>query len=192
MTESSKQYGEFTGSDQLALGVHRSLRLDASDLKAFWRRCSMTADFWSRYGSLSVPSRPSSGWLNRDAAFQVIAYLLNELFENCAKFTAGPLTGVLFDVWELEERIVYRVSNHIRPNDVQAFVNVVKEKLDGDLEELYFKKLEENAESGEGGSGLGYLTLMKDYGVRFGFAFEPLNAESVLVHVQALVSKKEI
>ena len=59
------------------------------------------------------------------------------------------------------------------------------------LEDLYFQKLEENAEQDVGGSGLGYLTLMKDYGIRFGFRFRTLNTETTAVDVQAHVSLRD-
>ncbi len=171
---------------------HNSMSIDAAQLVKHWHRCSMTSDFWSRYSSMFVATGPHTGWLSRDAAFQVFSYLLNELFENCAKFSSGPQTGVKFQSWVYADHVVYQISNHIKPSGVQSFTELIQELLTGDLEELYFRKLEANAESGTGGSGLGYLTLMKDYGIRFGFGFEALDADSVRVDIQAMVSKKEI
>mgnify|MGYP001810152075 CR=1 FL=1 len=185
------QFGVFQDPAVLASAEsHNRLAIDASQLARFWHRCGMTSDFWARYGSLFVPTAPRSGFLSRESAFHVFSYLLNELFENCAKFSGGPVSAVGFDSWMFADQVVYQISNHIRPEGVQGFTELIQELLQGDLEELYFRKLEANAESGQGGSGLGYLTLMKDYGIKFGFGFEALGDESVRVDVQALVSKK--
>lgn len=171
---------------------HNRLVIDATHLSRHWHRCGMTSDFWARYGSLFIPTSTPSGWLSRDSAFHVFTYLLNELFENCAKFSRGGETEVQFDSWMFADHVVYQMSNHIRSSDVPPFVELLQELFSGDVEDLYFSKLEANAESDEGGSGLGYLTLMKDYGVQFGFGFEPVGVDSVRVDVQALVSKKEM
>ena len=189
----TQHFGVFQSEAVLSSALsHNRQILDAAHLANFWHRCGMTSDFWARFSSLAIPAHPHTGWLSRDAVFHVFSYLLNELFENCAKFSRGPVSEVTFECWMKEEYVVYQVSNHILPADVASFVELIQELLSGDLEELYFRKLEANADSDAGGSGLGYLTLMKDYGIRFGFGFEPVGPDSVRVDVQALVSKKEM
>jgi hypothetical protein len=118
----------------------------------------------------------------------VLSYLLNELIENCAKFTAGSIKTVIFEVWRFDDEIVFQITNHIKPERQAPLVDILSELLDGDATELYFQRIEENAESGLSGSGLGYLTLMMDYGVHFGFRFRPINDQSVAIDVQAQVS----
>jgi len=186
------QFGLFQDSARLAQAdSHNRLTVDATQLNRHWHRCGMSSDFWARYHSLASPRGSQSPYLSRDSAFHVYTYLLNELFENCAKFTSGPLTVVSVDTWMFADQVVYQVSNYLRPAGVQGFAQLVQNLLQGDLEEMYFQRLEANAESGGGGSGLGYLTLMKDYGIKFGFGFETIDQESVRLDVQALVSKKE-
>jgi hypothetical protein len=87
--------------------------------------------------------------------------------------------------------MVFQVTNYIEPAGQEPFVVIIKELLENDPDELYFQKLEENFENDADGSGLGYLTMMKDYGVQFGFKFQPLEAKSVRVDVQAHLSMKE-
>jgi hypothetical protein len=65
------------------------------------------------------------------------------------------------------------------------------EILTGDAEELYLKRLERNTEEGGGGSGLGYLTLINDYGVTLGFKFEKAGDDLYRVTVQATMKHKE-
>ena len=87
--------------------------------------------------------------------------------------------------------MIFQVTNHIHPDEQAAFVEVIQELLTSDVDELYFQKLEENAEYDLEGSGLGYLTLIKDYGIQFGFRFRPQDSTSTAVDVQAHVSMKE-
>ncbi|MEZ4681372.1 MAG: hypothetical protein R2932_44870 [Caldilineaceae bacterium] len=91
-------------------------------------------------------------------------------------------------MWLLETEILIQLTNHIEPTNCLAFQTVIEEILNGDPDELYFQKLEESVELDLDGSGLGYLTLIKDYGIRFGFRFRPIDQNSVAVDVQAHVT----
>ncbi len=162
--------------------------LDGEQLAKHWRRVSLTSDFWAYYLALHIPVSISPERLNREAMHSVLSYLLNELIENCAKFTAGSIKTVIFEVWRFDDDIVFQITNHIKPERQAPLVDILSELLDGDATELYFQRIEENAESGLSGSGLGYLTLMMDYGVHFGFRFRPINDQSVAIDVQAQVS----
>jgi len=130
----------------IASARSQSMLLAASHLATQWRRCSLSADFWARYLSLYMPVSARSGMLRREAMEYVISYLLNELFENCAKFSAGPIQTVRYQSWILEDRMVFQMTNHITPARQDAFVNLIREFLEGDPHELYFQRLEQNAE----------------------------------------------
>jgi len=162
--------------------------LDGAQLVEHWRRCSLTADFWSRYIALDVPPDAGPALLPRAAMMDILAYLLNELFENCAKFSTGPRLTVHYQSWRRATEIVIQLTNHIQPAGREPFRTVIQEILDEDPDALYFQKLEASVEFNLAGSGLGYLTLIKDYGIRFGFRFHPIDKNSVAVDVQAHVS----
>ncbi len=173
-----------------ASGQHQMI-LDAAQLATYWRRCSLSSDFWAHYTALSVPEPVATGKLPRDAVESVLSYLLNELFENCAKFSRGPVQEVCYQSWIQQDHMIFQMTNHITPEQRAPFVELIMELLESDPDELYFQRLEENAEGDLGGSGLGYLTLIKDYDVQFGFHFEPISAENIAVTVQAHVSMQE-
>lgn len=193
MTNTSEQLGIFqdTAAFQRVQG-HSRMALTAEQLKDYWRRCSLSSDHWARFYALQFPLSAEQGMLNYGAAESTLSYLLNELFENCAKFSSGPKLDVFFEAWSLQDEIVFQLTNHIAPSGKQKFVDLLNEILTGDPDELYFARLESNAESGHGGSGLGFLTLIKDYGIRFGFKFTPISPDSVRVDVQATVFRKEM
>lgn len=192
MTPVTATYGNWEDLDQATALGHYEMTLDAQQLAQFWRRCSLSSNFWSRYMALWVPIPPLPGRLRRDAMEHLLSYLLNELFENCAKFSSGPVQRIGYTAWAQEDRMVFEMTNHVQPAAQAPFTALIEEMLTGDLDELYFARLEASAESNASGSGLGYLTLMKDYGIRFGFRFSPISADSIAVGVQAHVALEEL
>lgn len=189
MTDTAHTYGAW--EDRNGTSPSNQMIIDASQLAAHWRRCSLTSDFWARYNTMFVPAAVSRPWLNRDAVEGILSYLLNELFENCAKFSSSPVKTVSYKMWLEPEAMTFEMTNYIDPQAEEPFVSLIHELLEGDPDELYFQKLEQNAETGGGGSGLGYLTLIKDYGVKFGFRFRPTGPGTIAVDVQAHVCVKE-
>jgi hypothetical protein len=115
--------------------------LDATQLAEHWRRCSISSDFLARYTALFVPEVVPAGMLRRSAVENVLSYLLNELFENTAKFSGGPILTVCYRAWILEERIIFQLTNHISPTDQASFINLIQELLEGDVDTLYFQKM---------------------------------------------------
>jgi hypothetical protein len=188
----TQTYGAWQDMSGVTMLSYQRMTLDAGDLARFWRRCSLSSDFWSRYSALFVPATVPSGHLSRAALESVLAYLLNELFENCAKFGGGPIGIVRYQAWIQADSMTFQLTNHIEPGQQAAFTHFIRELLENDPDELYFRRLEENAEVNAKGSGLGFLTLIKDYGIRFGFQFSAIDDQSVAVEVQAHVGMKEI
>ena len=194
MLRTSKTFGSWQDLQQKTGGTisHNRMTLDAAQLSQHWRRCSLSSDFWARYTSLSSSLFQTGTPVKREAVESTISYLLNELFENCAKFSSGPDRGVVYESWVYLDRLSFQVTNHIESPRLDSFIHLIEEMLGQDPGELYFKRLEENAETNVSGSGLGYLTLMKDYQVKFGFRFTPLKEKNIAVDVQAHINVKEI
>lgn len=173
-------------------GDYTRMDLTATQLSEHWRRNSLSSDYWAYYAAQTVPTAVPDGYLPQQAVQDILSYLLNELFENCAKFSNGSILDICYQSWLQDEAMIFQFTNHIEPTALPAFIEIIQELLTSDPDELYFQKLEQNAEFDIEGSGLGYLTLIKDYGIQFGFRFRPQNANSIAVDVQAHVSKKEI
>ena len=178
--------------DTAVTGDYTRMDLNAEHLTAHWRRNSLNSDYWAYYTAQTIPTAVPDDYLPQQAIQDILSYLLNELFENCAKFSGGSNLTVSYQSWIQDETMIFQITNHIQPESQGPFIAIIQELLFGDPDELYFQKLEENAEFDAGGSGLGYLTLIKDYGIQFGFRFRPQNSNSIAVDVQAHVSKKEI
>ncbi|MCP4415731.1 MAG: hypothetical protein GY805_03855 [Chloroflexi bacterium] len=190
-TELPQTFGMW--QDETAVsGENTRMELSAAHLSNHWRRNSLSSDYWAAYAAQSVPTAVPEGMLSQHTMQDILSYLLNELFENCAKFSGGSNLSISYQSWIQDESMIFQLTNHIHPEKQATFVKIIQEIMTGDPDELYFQKLEDNAEYDLEKSGLGYLTLIKDYGIQFGFRFRPQNSNSTAVDVQAHVSMKEI
>lgn len=192
MSDSAQIFGAWEDEPGAGAASHQRMELTAGQLAASWRRCSLSSDFWAAYMAGFVPRDPPPGQLRRDAMLHVLAYLLNELLENCAKFSGGADPAVRYQSWATPERLVFQITNHIAPERAAPFAQFIGELLAGDPEELYFQRLEATAEGHAHGSGLGYLTMIKDYGITFGFRLAHTAPGTVAVDVQAHVAREEL
>ncbi len=164
------------------------LDLDAGDISHNWRRCSLTADFLARYYSYYFPYREKAmDRISRDTAENTISYILNELIENTAKYSDAVETAVAVAVHLRDNDILFQVSNHVSAERAGRFTRLVADLLKGNPEELYMAQLEKNTEA----SGLGYLTMINDYGVSLGFRVEKSAEDDFTVSVQAAMKWKE-
>lgn len=164
------------------------LGLDAADLSQSWRRCSLSADFLARYYSYYFPYREKAmDRISRDAAENTISYILNELIENTAKYSDAADGGVEVAVRLRASDVLFQVSNHVSGKRAEEFTRFVSGLLGGNAEELYVAALEKDSES----SGLGYLTMINDYGVSLGFMVKKNTDDVFTVSVQASMKWKE-
>jgi hypothetical protein len=194
MVKETQIYGNWENIPTSGVGMigHGRMELTALQLVQSWQRCSLISDFWAKYIALSSPEFSVDPPVRREVVEGTLSFLLNELFENAAKFSGGLVDELIFEFWSFPERISLQVTNHIESANQEVFVRLIKELLGNDPEKLYFHRLEENAETNQKDSGLGYLTLMNDYKVRFGFRFTPVREGSIVVDVQAHIQVKEI
>jgi hypothetical protein len=171
---------------------HSILVLDSGQMFKHWRRVSLSSDFIARYYSYYFPYKEKAKErISRDAAENSISYILNELIENTAKYSDARDKTVDIRVWLLQQEMVFKISNYVTPALAESFRKLAREILAGNPEELYIRRLERNTETDGGDSGLGYLTLINDYGIGLSFKFEAVQPDLFQVTVQARMKCKE-
>ena len=157
---------------------------DPATLPFQWAHCDLTANTLAAYFAPFVPAEAGGPLVGRDELTFSVGYIVNELLENAHKFgAAGPLT---LRAMMTGSDLLLWASNTASVGARQNLEAVVSGLLEGDPQQLLLERIEQNALNPEShASGLGYLTMMSDYGVRFGWAFgEPADAV-VLVETQA-------
>ena len=152
----------------------------ADDFKSIWKRCSMVANFWAQYYAIEFTHEG----MNESDFLNVVAFILNELIENVSKYCDVKNSSVKVKTFFHQEgKIAFKIHNFLTEKSAEKFSDKIDELLTSDLTELYFQRLEE-----EEGSGLGYLTMMQDYGVTLGFCFTTVESKNDLYEVEILTN----
>ena len=133
-----------------------SLRIVPLDLIVQWRRCSITADYLANYLNYLFE--------NRASALHVLSSGLNELVENLAKFSADKKVPVDITITHWGEHLRVQTQNLARGAAADALAARLERMASTDPEELFLEQLEHTAAHDRGASGLGLISIKKDYG----------------------------
>src|SRR5262245_45683727 len=138
-----------------------------------WRNNGLSADFLADYLSTFFPGDDHAAAERQAELKSAVSYVANELLENAMKFSYAPAYHAIGLSMYLEtETISLYVTNSIAPHAVAAFQQAIERLLTEDIDTLYLEQLTHNAESDSAdGSGLGYLTMLHDYGVTLAWEF---------------------
>lgn len=166
---------------------HLSLTLYPDSAPVRWSLCNLTANFMSEYFGELFPEADADGnLLSRAEISGTISFVLNELVENAVKFNeAGTIT---ITVGMEREDLICLLSNNIPTDRVEPVRRTLLALTQDTPGELLVQRAETNAgDSGDGGSGLGYLIIMNDYGVSLGWKLDPISATSHSIKTMARI-----
>lgn len=136
------------------------------DLIVQWRRCSLMADHFAAYLSYH--------FARRDVAQEVLSAALNEVIENLAKFSVDKRLPASLEV-EHHGEVLRVVATNVAEGERAASLAARLDRLaTEDPEDLFLEQLTHTAENDRSASGLGLITLKKDYGVAMGATFQPV------------------
>lgn len=149
-----------------------------------WAHCDITANAVAAYFSPFFPAESDGDLVGRDELTFSVNYVVNELLENASKFGCdGTLT---LRAMMTRSDLLLWAFNSATLSARQHLETVISGLLEGDPQELLLERIEHNAMNPENNiSGLGYLTMMNDYGVRFGWAFRDQVEAIAAIETQA-------
>lgn len=155
------------------------------DLVTHWKRCGLLADFIGSFYSYSSQGKSDERILYN------LSTVVNELIENAAKFSKqrSPVTVVLKHYSNiLQVQVENQATNAVAEN-FHALANTL---LTQDIEELYFKSLEEKDEN-QKTSGIGLMMILKDYPVTMAFNFHKMeDGKNTEITVKAYITVQEV
>lgn len=164
---------------------HEQLTLDFSPSSApphkRWRNNGRSADFLADFLVTCLPEIETEMDRRQHAEIKdAVSYIANELLENAMKYSDrshGTCTRIhlYFD----GSCILFLTQNNIKAEEVQSFQAHIQELLHKDPQELYITRLEESVELDDGGSGLGLLTMINDYGAKLSWKFDHIDEQSI-------------
>lgn len=144
-----------------------------------WRNNGISADFIADYLATFVPINEDSPGMQqkRSEVRGAVSYIANELLENAMKFSdessQQPIRFGLHLVEGSARTIILLASNSVSLTALNTFKAFIEEFLDANVDELYLRQLEKNADDEEGyASGLGLLTMKNDYHAKLGWKVE--------------------
>ena len=178
---------EIIGSFSLdsSFDEHLSLTLSPDSFVANWSLCSQTAICLAqRFEPLLPETGHEARRIRREEVSGAVSYILNELVENAAKFNQSGNINVTLGSGS--EELICLVSNQITSASVPELREKLLEITTGDPEELLRRRAEENAEDEtREGSGLGYLSIINDYGVSLGWKLDSVTSSTVCIQTMA-------
>jgi hypothetical protein len=134
-----------------------------------WRNNGLSADFLADYLSTFFPGDDRAAAERQAELKNAVSYVANELLENAMKFSYAPSQHAISIVMYLEaDAISLYVTNSIDPHAVAAFQQTIERLLTEHTDTLHMEQL-----THADGSGLGYLTMLHDYGVALAWQFAP-------------------
>ena len=142
-------------------------------LQQRWRNNGLSADFLAGYLSTFFPGEDTASTTRQAAIKDAVSFIANELLENAMKFSfASSHHTVTIEMFLDADAVRLYTANGIAPHAVEPFQQFIARLLSSDTNELYIEQLERNANAeGDAGSGLGFLTMINDYGARLAWNF---------------------
>jgi len=178
----AQTFGDFVellagDGEYLKIGFHPS----SIPLQQRWRNNGLSADFLADYLSTFFPGEDLASAERQSQIKDAVGYIANELLENCMKYShASKQHLVSIEMFLEPGAITLYTSNGIAPARIEPFQKFIQRLLTEDIDALYTEQLERNADDGSGASGMGFLTMLSDYGVKIAWNFStpsPLGGE---------------
>lgn len=160
-------------------------------VKQRWRNNGLSADFLADYLTTFYPVDPDDpdSVYKRKEIKSAVSYIANELLENAMKFHDELSQRPISIQMRLRDGMLkFCVTNSVRPQTLKKFKAFIQEVTENDPQELYIRKLEQNAlEDNHTGSGLGLLTMINDYMATVGWKFEIVQINPEVITVTTMV-----
>jgi hypothetical protein len=178
--------------------IHRNRDTESLDLSFWpgsvplrqrWRNNGLSADFLGDYVTTFFPlDENDPATRQRQSEIRgAVSFIANELLENAMKFHDDSLPEpITMRLYLQQEEIVFQQVNSVRHEAAATFRTFVDRLRTSDPGELYILQLEEGA-AAEGSAGLGYLTMINDYGADLAWRFEPTEGDAFRVTTQVVL-----
>lgn len=182
--------------------LEMSFTPNTRSIRQRWTNNRLSAQFVGDYFSAFLPTDEDDRDCDRriKESKAAVSYVANELLENAMKFSDRKSNfKVRFGVYFLEDRskpnsditAVLYVTNSVTPEKAEKFQAFLTELLAADPEELYVTQVEKSLEEEHSeASGLGFLTMINDYGAKLGWKFDTINTEPQILTVTSMAQIK--
>ena len=189
--EQTQVFGDFVEKPQQEEHLTLGFSPSAIPIRKRWRNNGLSADYIANYLATFFPIKADeSDSIEKLAEMKsAVSYIANELLENSMKYSdKTALYPITLHTQIDGNKIRLFVDNSILPAQAENFKNFINELINSDPDEMFIRKLEDNAESENSeSSGLGFLTMINDYSAKLGWKFDIIAQESPVLAVTTMV-----
>jgi hypothetical protein len=186
MTADVRAYGTFAQALDAQTPISEiNVRCIPLDVIAHWRRCSIMADCLADYLSYNFE--------NVAAAQNIISTVVNELLENAIKFSSEKRDRATISVAHYGEVVRITTVNVSTPQRAETLAGLIEELKREDIDRLFVSHIERSAMSEHAKSGVGLLSVRKDYNARIGVRLRPIQgAGTIEVQVEVCLDVDQV
>lgn len=190
-THTARTFGAFT-EDIPASEEYLTLHFSPNTVprRRRWGNYGLSADFLGDYFAAFFPgdTLPDSQLNQRDTVKAAVSFIANELLENAIKYNAASVTAPVSICLHLyQNELIFHVINYSDVDAAEKYQAFIQRLTQADLENFYLQQLEKAA-TGTDSSCMGIVTMMNDYGARFGWRFQPFGEQTEVIQVDVLVT----
>ena len=189
--EETEIFGDFVERPQQEEHLTVGFSPSAIPIRKRWRNNGLSADYIANYLATFFPIKADEpNRIDKLAEMKsAVSYIANELLENSMKYSdKTALYPITLHTQLDNDKIRLFVDNSILPAQAETFKNFIKELINSDPDELFIRKLEENADGeNTSSSGLGFLTMINDYSAKLAWKFNTVEQDSSVMTVTTMV-----
>ncbi|MBT5856361.1 hypothetical protein HOH87_07010 [bacterium] len=144
---------------------HIDFKFNPIDFIAHWQRCGATANYLAEFQAYNFD--------NRKKVTNIMSTVLNELIENAVKFSADAHQEASISIYNYGETLTLQCVNTTQLKQANKFEAFIKTLMETEVEELFLQQIMSAAEDDHTASGLGLITLKKDFNAKIGAKIVP-------------------
>ncbi len=168
-----KIFGNFFEMKEGDMKGRLSLSFQAMTLNIdeLWEGSALSAKFLSTFWGKFFPDNSNLSQHIRKRVQDDVHYISGELMGNAVKFSYEPEYLIEICLYLYENELRFYVTNSLNPDDEAEFQTFIRRILTEDPSELFLEQIEKSAAGENDESGVGFLTMINDYGVTLSWKF---------------------
>jgi hypothetical protein len=151
------------------------------NLDELWESSSLSAKFLSTFWGSFFPVHDPFSEKVKKLVEDEVHYICAELLGNAVKFSYEPQFMIEICLYLHHHELRFYVTNSLNPYHIDVFQEFIQRILNENPQELFLEQMEKNVLEESMESGVGYLTLVKDYNVTLAWKFQETEKRTVTV-----------
>jgi len=191
----NKIFGNFLEMKEGDMKGRLSLSFQAMTLNIdeLWEGSALSAKFLSTFWGKFFPDKGNLSPHIRKRVQDEVHYISGELMGNAVKFSYEPEYLIEICLYLYENELRFYVTNSLNPDYEDKFQTFILRILTEDPSELFLEQIEKSAAEENNESGVGFLTMINDYGVtlswKFGEKIPGIKTVTTLAQLPIIIEK---